>query len=117
MENRIRPYRWLITVPEDRRKENGRQTIPEKLTTEKFPELTENKFWDSESTTNPSQERKITSMETHSRETEEQQREEFLQPVRGRKNLSTNDCNLLAQTMESKILKTLTGNNCHPGML
>lgn len=87
MENRIRPYRWLITVPEDRRKENGRQTIPEKLTTEKFPELTENKFWDSESTTNPSQERKIISMETHSREIEEQQREEFLQPVKGRKKV------------------------------
>ena len=56
-------------------------------------------------------------VETHSTEIEEQQREESLQPVREREKKSTNDCRLLAQTVESKVLKILTGSNCHPRVL
>ena len=55
-------------------------------------------------------------VETHGTEIEEQ-REEPLQPVREREKISTNDCRLLAQTVESKVLKILTGNNCHPRVL
>lgn len=47
------------------------------ITSEKFPELRENKLLHSESTTHPSQEIKIISLEEQSGETEEQQREEL----------------------------------------
>lgn len=47
------------------------------ITSEKFPELRENKLLHSESTTYPSQEIKIISLEEQSGETEEQQREEL----------------------------------------
>ena len=43
MEDKMRTNIWLTQVPEEGSIENERKAIPEKIVSEKFPELMENK--------------------------------------------------------------------------